>query len=142
MNSCILLLFALFSTASLAVDRVSNLPIGPADCRLLSEAVSIKLSRGVSGAWTCDEPTQNIKVATCSRLGSRRSFVVQCTPIDTQPDGTDRLNSAECAVPGGGVELTGVKGFVASSSFPASVMVELGADCDDAKIVAIDFLAD
>jgi len=142
MNARILLLLTLSTTSSMAADLVSRDPISADDCPLLTESVSIRLSTGVSGAWNCDETTQNIKVATCSRVGSRRPLTVQCLPISSLADGTDRFNASECAAARGEVELNGAKGFVASSSFPASVMIELGADCSDDTIVAIDFLAD
>lgn len=142
MKSWAPLFFVLCAMPVTAAEIVSNGPISPDDCSLLSESVSINLSANVRGAWACDEVTQNIKVATCSQIGSRRPLTVQCLPIDTLPDGTDRFNASECAAARSEIELEGAKGFVASSSFPASVMIELGADCSDGAIVAIDFLAD
>lgn len=142
MKNWTLFLFSLCAMPVTAAELVSNEPISSDNCPLLSESVSITLSANVRGAWTCDEFTRNIKVATCSLIGSHRPVSVQCLPIDTLADGSDRFNASECATARSEVELNGAKGFVASSSFPASVMIELGADCSDGAIVAIDFLAD
>jgi hypothetical protein len=110
---------------------------------LLAQAVILKLSVGVKGAWACNEVTRNIKIAVCSQYGSTKTVNARCSPIVVGADGNVRYNVTSCASnPALAVSVVGGKAFVASSAYPASTMVSLNEECNDPAIAGIDFFSE
>lgn len=142
MNSvCLFMAGMLCCAAASAAEVVGADPIAPTDCALLSQEVVVRLSAGVSGAWTCDENARNVKVAACSRYGSLKSASITCAAVGLDTDGTPRFNVSGCSGDTSqSIEVAGPRAYVASLWFPASVAVGLGAVCSDQTILTVDFL--
>lgn len=135
----------LLSSLSIAATAApfDDSPIKPEHCGLLSHAVNIKLSAGISGSWSCNETMQNIKVAVCSKYGSRKPAITSCRPTTVDADGVLQHNAAICSQsPSPEIQIAGEKAFVVSSLFPAPAMISLNTPCNTSSISSLDFFKD
>lgn len=122
-----------------AENLVNGNTIGQSDCPLLERPVITRLSAGVHGAWSCSETARAIKIATCSKYGSRSPATIPCAPVGAKPDGSTLYNFAECAAdPTRSVTIAGPKAFVASSTGGAAAATGLDGGCSDDSIAALD----
>lgn len=114
----------------------SNTPITPALCAVLADNVTLNLSTRVKGAYTCNEVTNSIKIATCHESGSRKARTGICagTPNEDDPDVTD-WNYQGCNTAGQEVVLgPDYKGFYAITTGGAVLDKQLGGNCTDATV--------
>ncbi len=127
-----------FALNASAAAIVSNTPIKTTDCAVLGDSATLNLSKNVTGAYSCDEGTNTIKVATCHSSGSRlaREGVCAGTPNETDATKTD-WNYSGCAKDGDKVSLPpDYKGFYATTKGGSVVDKQLGGVCSDATIGA------
>lgn len=103
------------------------------NCVLLADQVTLTLSTNVHGAYSCDEFTNTIKIATCHEAGSRKPTEVECALVGGE------LNPPECTEAGEKVTIADYKAFVGSSDGGRVGPRELGGRCDDGKVSALDF---
>ncbi|MCQ4240229.1 hypothetical protein [Stutzerimonas stutzeri] len=125
---------------TLSAETINGGTISPEACSLLTEAVTLTLSKGISGAWSCSPGSDNIKIAVCSRLGSKKPVSAPCRPIATKADGTTLYNDIACTQANrSNIEIKGTKTFLASSLFPSPAIIGSDTPCDDSEISSISF---
>lgn len=108
-------------------------------CILLSEAVTLNLSKNVKGAFSCDEANNVMKVATCHTAGFRVSGIT-CSVIGTDTSVTPAApiyNNGACTAAGEVIPGADYLGFAASSSGGTVGDVFLGGNCDQGKVEAL-----
>lgn len=104
------------------------------DCVLLGENVTLNLSKDVSGAYVCEEPNSEIKIATCHKSGSRKPLLVDCVRVgDAEP----AVYAPTGCTPGEQFEIADYRGFTASSRGGGVATEDLGGACTDATVEAI-----
>jgi hypothetical protein len=139
----------LFASAAVMADP---LPAGgviqPADCATIGSPVTINLSNGVSGAFTCNAIGNAAALSTCHANGSRQTRVFGCTSLDAGPDAVsgnadDEWNDDSCptgdgsADPGQFTIDASFRGFAASTSGGGVGAVPLLGGCDEDTVDAI-----
>lgn len=140
MKLAILLVISCSTCITEAGTLITGGKVSEQQCELLNQEVSLQLSNGVSGAWSCDQKTKNIKVAVCSHNGSTTPTTITCSPIGHRSDGSKLYNSENCNSQKEHYTLKGPRLFVASSAFPAPATVELGLSCNNITIKSAQFL--
>lgn len=127
-----------FSMSAFAAP-ITTAPITPALCAVLADNVTLNLSTNVTGAYSCDEITNSIKIATCHANGSRKARTGTCagTPNAEDPEKMD-WNYSGCSEAGQQVTLgPDYKGFYAITTGGAVVDKELGGNCTTATVGAL-----
>ncbi|MFC5771809.1 hypothetical protein [Thauera sinica] len=107
-------------------------PVTTTACTVLSEQVTLNLSKGVHGAFNCDEATNAIKVATCHEAGSRKPTTVNCVAQGSEPDIT--YTPAGCAAGVASVEISDYRAFTANSRGGGVGTAQLGGACTDSSL--------
>lgn len=114
------------------------------DCVLLADQVTLTLSTNVHGAYSCDEFTNTIKIATCHKAGSRKPADIPCAVVYTDPEDDDPIyNSDECANPENQkFTISGYRAFIGSSTGGQVAATKLGESCDDEKVSGLSFFGE
>lgn len=102
-------------------------------CAILGDTVRLNLSKGVSGAYNCDETRNAINVGACHESGSR-STSLTCAQIGvTGANNEPVYNDAQCTAANVGTVVTvaspSYKGFRASSTGGTVGQQSLSANC-------------
>src|SRR5690606_16553761 len=86
------------SAAAMAAGTpITSKPITSTECELLADQVRLTLSTNVHGAYSCDEKTNTIKIATCHEAGSRKPTEIPCAAVGTDPKSGDPIyNFSQC----------------------------------------------
>lgn len=141
MKKNLLALFAasvvVFASSAMAAPTAitSGDPIAVADCTILGESVRLNLSKGVKGAYNCDETRNAINVGACHETGSRSDSLV-CAQIGVNQAGDAQFNDAQCNATNIGTSVTvaspSYRGYRASSTGGTVGAQSLSANCTDA----------
>lgn len=103
-------------------------------CPMLSEDVTVGVSKNVHGAWDCDETLNLVQVAACHEGGSRLVGAA-CVDLDSVTAG-DQL-PAGCAAIGGNSTIPDYQAFYASSQGGVMAQYAMGGRCDNARVAGI-----
>lgn len=127
------------SAAAMAAGTpITSDPITSENCVLLADQVRLTLSTNVHGAYSCNEETNIIKIATCHEAGSRKPTEVTCALVDPE-DENSGYNPPGCTAVGQKVTIADYRAFVGSSAGGQVGPRELGGRCDDGKVSALSF---
>lgn len=108
-------------------------------CTLLDSAVNINLSDNVSGYYSCDFATSDIRVGTCHVAGSRAETTVACTDVDPDPDVVE-LSDDNCSTVGTDATYTDRSAFIATSTGGSVSKTAMGgATCSGANLGGLSF---
>lgn len=140
MKKNLLALFAasavVFSSSLFAAPAAieSGEAITTTECAILGDTVRLNLSKGVFGAYNCDEARNAINVGACHTTGSR-STTLTCAQIGVNEDGDAVYNDAQCSAANAGENVTvaspSYRGFRASSTGGTVGAQSLSANCDE-----------
>ncbi|SUD41642.1 Uncharacterised protein [Ectopseudomonas mendocina] len=141
MKKNLLALFAasavVFASSAMAAptEIESGKEITTTNCTILGDTVKLNLSKGVRGAYNCDETRNAINVGACHETGSRSSTLV-CAQIGVAANGTDPVfNDAACAGQPAGTVIPvanpSYRGYRASSTGGSVGAQSLSANCGD-----------
>lgn len=116
-----------------------NIDVADTDCALLSETVTLGVSKSVHGAYACDETLNLVQVAACHEGGSRAQGAA-CVDLDTTDGDATGPLPAGCTAVGEPAFSTipDFKAFYASSQGGVMAEYALGGRCDDAKVAAVE----
>ncbi|MBU0562777.1 MAG: hypothetical protein KJ890_04475 [Gammaproteobacteria bacterium] len=131
--------FSIAFSMGVSATPISSTAITPILCPVLADNVTLNLSTRVKGAYTCNEVTNSIKIATCHESGSRKARTGVCagTPSEDDPDVMD-WNLPGCTSAGQEIVLgPDYKGFYAITTGGAVVDKQLGGNCTDATVGAL-----
>lgn len=107
-------------------------PTGSNNCSILGDSVQLNLSKGVHGAFNCDETRNAINVGACHESGSR-STSLTCAQIGVDASNNPVFNDASCAGQAAGFVVTvttpSYRGFRASSTGGTVGAQSLSANC-------------
>ncbi|MCQ4265649.1 hypothetical protein NAV28_00325 [Pseudomonas stutzeri] len=127
---------AVFASATLAAPLkiTSGDPITTTECAILGDTVRLNLSKGVWGAYNCDEARNAINVGACHETGSR-STSLTCAQIGVDNNGDAVFNDSQCTSANVGAIVTvanpSYRGFRASSTGGTVGAQSLSANCAD-----------
>lgn len=138
----------LLSGSAFAVTIPAGGAISTTDCDTIGEPVTLNLSSGVTGVYSCNETANGAAVATCHTSGSRKATVFQCVSTDAGADGVagnadDEWNSTTCPQGDGSTNTAGqftvtdYKGFVVSTTGGGVAGSALGGSCDASLLEAL-----
>lgn len=133
-------------SASFAATAATNITSGSVidntACVLLGDNVTLNLSKSVSGAYSCDETSSTIKVATCHATGSRKPTQVACASTTDATTGEAVWNDASCdGTANQTFEIADYRAFAASSQGGSVMTVNLGGNCTDGTVAGLgDYL--
>lgn len=133
------------AAAMAAVEAIkSGVLITSENCELLVDHVRLTLSTNVHGAYSCNEETNTIKIATCHKAGSRKPADIPCAVVYTDPEDDDPIyNSDECANPENQkFTISGYRAFIGSSTGGQVAATELGDSCDDDSVIGLGFFGE
>lgn len=135
------------SAAAMAAGTpITSKPITSGDCKLLADQVRLTLSTNVHGAYSCDEKTNTIKIATCHEAGSRKPTDIPCAAVGTDPEsGAPIYNFSECADaedPKVTIDDYSYRAFIGSSTGGQVAATKLGESCDDEKVSGLSFFGE
>lgn len=126
------------AAAMAAGTAITKEPITSTQCALLADQVRLTLSTYVHGAYSCDEETNTIKIATCHEAGSRKPTEITCSVVD--PDDEDSgYNHPGCTEVGQKFTIADYKAFIGSSAGGQVGPTELGGRCDDGTVSKLSF---
>nr|WP_156886274.1 hypothetical protein [Pseudomonas alcaliphila] len=139
MKKNLLALFAasvvVFASSAMAAPAAiqSGTDITTTNCTILGDTVKLNLSKGVRGAYNCDETRNAINVGACHETGSRSTSLV-CAQIGVnQADNTPVFNDAQCNATNVGETVTvtapSYRGYRASSTGGSVGAQSLSANC-------------
>lgn len=141
-------LLALFAASAFAfsssvfaapTDIESGEEITTTQCTILGDSVRLNLSKGVYGAYNCDETRNAINVGACHETGSRSTTLV-CAQIGVDNNNAPVYNDAQCTAANAGQTVTvanpSYRGFRASSTGGTVGAQSLSANCTDAAPTA------
>ncbi|MBK3749473.1 hypothetical protein [Stutzerimonas balearica] len=107
-------------------------PTGANNCSILGDSVKLNLSKGVHGAFNCDEARNAINVGACHESGSR-STSLTCAQIGVDSSDNPVFNDPSCAGQAAGAVITvstaSYRGFRASSTGGTVGAQSLSANC-------------
>src|SRR5690606_26613968 len=107
-------------------------PTGENNCSILGDSVKLNLSKGVHGAFNCDEARNAINVGACHESGSR-STSLTCAQIGVDESDNPVFNDPGCAGQDAGhvltVDTASYRGFRASSTGGTVGAQSLSANC-------------
>ena len=112
------------AAAMAAGTAITSAPITSNECELLADQVRLTLSTNVHGAYSCNEITNTIKIATCHEAGSRKQAEVECVPVGSG------FNSPGCTQAGQQVTIADYRAFIGSSAGGQVTATQLGGPCD------------
>ncbi|WP_341782093.1 hypothetical protein [Ectopseudomonas mendocina] len=140
MKKNLLALFAasavVFSSSLFAAPTAieSGEAITTTECAILGETVRLNLSKGVYGAYNCDETRNAINVGACHETGSR-STSLTCAQIGIDANDDPVYNDSQCNASNAGQVVTvtspSYRGFRASSTGGTVGAQSLSANCDE-----------
>jgi hypothetical protein len=79
------------------VGPAGGAPAPDVTCALMTQQVTLAMSKNNLGAMKCDEATTTLGVGTCSTGGSRKSTSVTCSVLSTDPaTGAITYNDPNC----------------------------------------------
>ncbi len=126
---------ALFASSAMAAPTAieSGEAITTTECAILGDTVRLNLSKGVHGAYNCDETQNAINVGACHESGSR-STSLTCAQIGVDSTSGDPIfNDPGCEGQPAGHVLTvstaSYRGFRASSTGGTVGAQSLSANC-------------
>jgi len=138
MKKNLLALFAasvvVFASSAMAAPTVidSGEDITTNECTILGDTVKLNLSKGVIGAYNCDETRNAINVGACHETGSRSSSLV-CAQIGVDNNNQPVFNDASCAGQPAGTVIPvanpSYRGYRASSTGGSVGAQSLSANC-------------
>ncbi len=139
MKKNLLALFAasavVFASSAIAAPAAiqSGTDITTTQCTILGDTVKLNLSKGVRGAYNCDEARNAINVGACHETGSRSTSLV-CAQIGVNSaDNTPVFNNALCNATNVGETVTvaspSYRGYRASSTGGSVGAQSLSANC-------------
>lgn len=123
-----------FASSAMAAptEIESGNDITTTNCTILGDTVKLNLSKGVRGAYNCDETRNAINVGACHETGSRSSTLV-CAQIGTAQNGDPVFNDGACAGQPAGqvipVANPSYRGYRASSTGGSVGAQSLSANC-------------
>lgn len=101
-------------------------------CTILGDTVKLNLSKGVRGAYNCDETRNAINVGACHETGSRSSSLI-CAQIGLDTNNQPVFNDASCAGQPAGTVIPvanpSYRGYRASSTGGSVGAQSLSANC-------------
>ncbi|EQM74958.1 hypothetical protein [Stutzerimonas stutzeri] len=127
---------AVFASSAMAAPLkiTSGSPITTTECAILGDTVRLNLSKGVFGAYNCDEARNAINVGACHETGSR-STSLTCAQIGVDAAGDAVFNDTQCTSANVGAVVTvtspSYRGFRASSTGGTVGAQSLSANCAD-----------
>lgn len=140
MKKNLLALFAasavVFASSAMAAptEIESGEAITTTECAILGETVRLNLSKGVYGAYNCDETRNAINVGACHETGSR-STSLTCAQIGIDANDDPVYNDSQCSAANAGQVVTvanpSYRGFRASSTGGTVGAQSLSANCDE-----------
>jgi len=140
MKKNLLALFAasavVFASSAMAAPTkiVSGDPITTTQCAILGDTVRLNLSKGVWGAYNCDEALNAINVGACHETGSR-STSLTCAQVGVDANGDATYNDSQCTSANVGevveVASPSYRGFRASSTGGTVGAQSLSSNCTD-----------
>ena len=125
-----------FASSAMAAPAAieSGEAITTTECAILGDTVRLNLSKGVHGAYNCDETRNAINVGACHETGSR-STSLTCAQIGVNADGDATYNDTQCTAANAGEVVTvtspSYRGFRASSTGGTVGAQSLSANCVD-----------
>jgi hypothetical protein len=98
-------------------DVTGDMTIKTTDCTLLSNDVSVKISKTTQGAYACSEVSNSITVGACSTAGATKERTENCSWSDNPADSGNPLNmlpnDTSCGVDSSQPKTFTVKGRIA-----------------------------
>lgn len=141
-------LLALFATAAVAFASsamaaptlISGNPVTSTECAILGDTVKLNLSKGVSGAYNCDETRNAINVGACHASGSRGTTLT-CAQVGLNQVGEAVYNNPSCNSTNVGTDITvtapSYRGFRASTTGGSVGAQSLSTNCTDATVMEL-----
>ncbi|WP_255988356.1 hypothetical protein [Chitinolyticbacter albus] len=100
-------------------------------CPVLGEPVTLNFSKNVSAAYSCDDTTSNMRVATCHSGGSRKPLPVVCASADDGAGGVT-WNAPGCTTNGATVTISNYRGYRSNNQGGVLGVYDLGGACSAA----------
>ncbi len=125
------------TAAGTAIVSGTAIPNDATGCELLSEPVTLNLSKNVFGGYQCDLILNSIKVAACHKAGSRKATTLTCQVTGTNADGSSQWNDTSCAATTDTFDIADFRAFVASSTGGSVAPAVLGGACADGTVTAL-----
>lgn len=133
-----LIISAQANAAAVAIVGNSN-PLSPVECSALDNNITVQLSKGVIGAYNCDN--LSFIAATCHTAGSNKTQTLECLYDDSDQPLTGYNG---CGAPSGDADNPTMQQFTGRLAYNGgsdggrvTVAPLAGNDCDAAGIVTV-----
>jgi hypothetical protein len=102
-------------------------------CPVLGEPVTLNFSKNVNPAYSCDDTTSNMRVATCHTGGSRKPLEVVCKGAD-DGSGNTVYNAPGCTADDQKVTISNYRGYRSNNQGGVLGTFDLGGACTTGSV--------